>query len=47
MEAYLCRTTGSSLNLVGLRSILKKFGYSHKRIPYSVPRNVKMPGRNN
>lgn len=35
MEAYLCRTTGSSLNLVGLRGILKKFGYSHKRIPYS------------
>ena len=47
METYLRRITGSnSSNLVGLNRILKRFGYSRKRVSYSVPRNIKMPGRN-
>ena len=47
METYLRRTTGSSSsNLVGLHRILKRFGYSHKRVSYLVPRNIKKPGRN-
>lgn len=44
METYLRRTTGSSSNLVGLHRILKRFGFSRKRVNYSVPQILKCQG---